>query len=53
MHTETLRAGTFKVRLLRSTERNGLPLLGNGVNNPSDVAYSGNFQTLNAIADES
>lgn len=40
-------------RLLRATERIVLPLVGDGVNAPDEVAYSGNFHPVNASADES
>lgn len=44
---------TRTLRLVRSTERVVLPLVGDGVNAPDDVAYSGNFHPVNASADES
>ena len=44
---------TRRLRLLRDTERIVLPLVGDGVNAPDDVAYSGNFHPLNASPDES
>jgi hypothetical protein len=47
------RVDTQKLRLIRSTERIVLPLVGDGVNAPDDVAYSGNFHPVNATADES
>lgn len=42
-----------KLRLLRDTERIVLPLVGDGVNSPDDVAYSGNFHPVNVSPDES
>ncbi len=42
-----------KLRLLRDTERIVLPLVGDGVNKPDDVAYSGNFHPVNVSPDES
>ena len=47
------RVDTQTLRLIRSTERIVLPLVGDGVNAPDDVAYSGNFHPVNATADES
>lgn len=44
---------TAKLRLLRDTERIVLPLVGDGVNAPDDVAYSGNFHPVNVTANES
>lgn len=41
------------LRLLRDTERIVLPLVGDGVNAPDDVAYSGNFHPVNVSPDES
>jgi hypothetical protein len=41
------------LRLNRDTERIVLPLVGNGVNAPDDVAYSGNFHPVNVSPDES
>lgn len=41
------------LRLLRDTEQIVLPLVGDGVNAPDDVAYSGNFHPVNASPDES
>ena len=41
------------LRLLRNTERIVLPLVGDGVSAPDDVAYSGNFHPVNASPDES
>lgn len=41
------------LRLLRDTERIVLPLVGDGVNAPDDVAYSGNFHPVNVSLDES
>jgi hypothetical protein len=38
---------------MRATEQVVLPLVGDGVNAPDDVAYSGNFHPVNASADES
>ena len=40
------------LRLRRDTERVVLPLVGDGVNAPDDVAYSGNFHPVNVTADE-
>jgi hypothetical protein len=42
-----------KLRLLRDTERVVLPLVGDGVKAPDDVAYSGNFHPVNASPEES
>jgi hypothetical protein len=42
-----------KLRLLKGTERIVLPMVGDGVNQPDDVAYSGNFHPVNVSADES
>ncbi len=42
-----------KLRLLRDTERIVLPLVGDGINAPNDVAYSGNFHPVNVTPDES
>lgn len=42
-----------KLRLLRGSERIVLPLVGDGVKAPDDVAYSGNFHPVNASPDES
>lgn len=42
-----------KLRLLRDTERIVLPLVGDGVKAPDDVAYSGNFHPVNASPDQS
>jgi hypothetical protein len=42
-----------KLCLLRNTERIVLPLVGDGVSAPDDVAYSGNFHPVNASPDES
>jgi hypothetical protein len=47
------RVDTQTLRLIRSTERIVLPLVGDGVNAPDDVAYSGNFHPVTATADES
>lgn len=41
------------LRLIRETERIVLPLVGDGVNAPNDVAYSGNFHPVNVTPDES
>jgi len=41
------------LRLRRDTERVVLPLVGDGVNKPDDVAYSGNFHPVNVSPDES
>jgi len=41
------------LRLCRDTERVVLPLVGDGVNKPDDVAYSGNFHPVNVSPDES
>ena len=41
------------LRLLRDTERIVLPLVGDGVNAPDDVADSGNFHPVNVSPDES
>lgn len=41
------------LRLRRDTERIVLPLVGDGVNAPDDVAYSGNFHPINASQNES
>jgi len=40
-------------RLIRSTERVVLPLMGDGVNAPDNVALMGNFNVTNAGPDES
>ncbi len=42
-----------RLRLLRDTERIVLPLVGDGINAPDDVAYSGNFHTVNVSPEES
>lgn len=42
-----------KLRLIRDTERIVLPLVGDGVKAPNDVAYSGNFHPVNVTPDES
>lgn len=42
-----------KLRLIRDTERIVLPLVGDGINAPDDVAYSGNFHPVNVTPDES
>jgi hypothetical protein len=42
-----------KLCLRRDTEQIVLPLVGDGVNAPDDVAYSGNFHPVNASAGES
>ena len=44
---------TAKLCLRRDTERIILPLVGDGVNAPDDVAYSGNFHPVHVAADES
>ena len=44
---------TRTLRLIRTTERIVLPLVGDGVNAPDDVAYSGNFHPVNVGPDES
>ena len=44
---------TKTLRLVRSSERIVLPLVGDGVNAPDDVAYSGNFHPVNVSAGES
>lgn len=41
------------LRLRRDTERIVLPMVGDGVNAPDDVAYSGNFHPVNVSPDES
>src|SRR6187200_3206780 len=41
------------LRLMRSTERIVLPLVGDGVNDAKQVAFMGNFGVCNASADES
>ncbi len=41
------------LRLLRATERVVLPLIGDGVNRPQEVARMGNFHTVAATPDES
>ncbi|MFM1769716.1 MAG: hypothetical protein RJA22_2245 [Verrucomicrobiota bacterium] len=43
---------TQRRRLRRATERIVLPLVGDGVKAPDDVAYSGNFHPVNVTADE-
>ena len=40
-------------RMIRSTERVVLPLVGDGVNDPNNVALMGNFNVTNAGPDES
>lgn len=47
------RVDTQTLRLIRSTERIVLPLVGDGVNAPDEVAYSGNFHPVNVSAGES
>jgi hypothetical protein len=42
-----------RLRLIRSTERVVLPLVGDGVDNPDDVALMGNFHVTNASPSES
>lgn len=42
-----------KLQLIRDTERIVLPLVGDGVNAPNDVAYSGNFHPVNVTPSES
>jgi hypothetical protein len=44
---------TKSLRLIRSTERIVLPLVGDGVNDAKKVAFMGNFGICNASADES
>ena len=39
--------------LIRSTERVALPLVGDGIEAPDEVALMGNFHTLNVSPDES
>lgn len=41
------------LRLIRDTERIVMPLVGDGVNAPDDVAYSGNFHPVNVNSEES
>ena len=41
------------LRLHRDTERTVLPLVGDGVKQPDDVAYSGNFHPVNISPNES
>ena len=41
------------LRLVRATERIVLPLVGDGVHAPDDVAYSGNFHPVNVSPEES
>ncbi len=41
------------LRLVRETERVVLPLVGDGVNAPDDVPFSGNFHITNVTQDES
>lgn len=41
------------LRLYRDTERVVLPLVGDGVNRPDEVAYSGNFHPVNVSPEES
>lgn len=41
------------LRLRRDTERVVLPLVGDGVNQPDEVAYSGNFHPVNVSPEES
>lgn len=41
------------LRLIRDTERDALPMSGDGVMKPDDVALMGNFQTTNVTPDES
>lgn len=43
---------TRRGRLRRATERIVLPLVGDGVKAPDDVAYSGNFHPVNVSPDE-
>lgn len=40
------------LRLRKETERIVLPIVGDGVNQPDDVAYSGNFHPVNVSPDE-
>lgn len=44
---------TTTLRLIRSTERTVLPLVGDGINEPDKVAFYGNFGVMNASSDES
>jgi len=44
---------TTTLRLIRSTERTALPLIGDGINAPDKVAFYGNFGVMNASAEES
>jgi len=44
---------TATLRLKRDTEQIVLPLVGDGVRHPDDVAYSGNFHPVNASPEES
>ncbi len=43
---------TQSLRLIRATERVVLPLVGDGVNAPDDVAFSGNFHPVNVSPHE-
>jgi hypothetical protein len=47
------RVDTKALRLIRSTERVVLPLIGDGVHDPDHVARMGNFHTVAAIPGES
>ena len=49
----TARVDPEKLCLIRETERIVLPLIGDGVNAPDDVALMGNFQVTNVTPDES
>lgn len=42
-----------RLRLLRDTEEVVLPMVGDGVNAPDEVAYSGNFHPVNVSPEES
>lgn len=44
---------TSTLRLIRSTERTVLPLIGDGINGADKVAFYGNFGVMNASAEES
>ena len=41
------------MRLIRASERVVLPLIGDGINDPTHVARMGNFHTVSATPDES
>ena len=49
----TARMDTKTGRLIRATERVVLPLVGDGVDDPNNVALMGNFNVTNASRDES